>query len=56
MADGTLEGEAFADGALGATDLAPTVIAVHTKLCKWVDRGKARGDISSNKSRLSLAG
>lgn len=36
MADGTLEGEAFADGALGATDLAPTVTAVHTKLDPFV--------------------
>lgn len=56
MADGTLEREAFADGTLGATDLTPAVAAVHAKLCKWVDRDKARGNISSNKRRLSLAG
>lgn len=36
VADGTLECEAFADGALCATDLAPTVAAVHTKLNSFV--------------------
>jgi len=32
VADGTLEGEALADGALGAPCLAAAVAAVHTKL------------------------
>jgi hypothetical protein len=36
MADGTLEGEAFADGALGATDHALAVTAVHAKLDPFV--------------------
>lgn len=36
MADGTLERETFADGTLRATDLAPAVTAVHTKLNSFV--------------------
>lgn len=36
VADGTLECEAFADGALCATDLAPAVAAVHAKLDPFV--------------------
>lgn len=34
MADGALKGEGFADGALGATHLAPAVAAVHAELWK----------------------
>lgn len=33
VADGALEGETLAHGALRASGLAPTVAAVHTKLC-----------------------
>lgn len=33
VADGALEGEALADSTLSASGLAPTVAAVHTKLC-----------------------
>lgn len=36
MADGTLECETFADGALCATDLTPAVAAVHAKLDPFV--------------------
>lgn len=36
MADGTLKGEGFADGALGATHLAPAVAAVHAELDPFV--------------------
>lgn len=36
VADGALEREAFADGALRATNLAPAVAAVHTKLDAFV--------------------
>lgn len=43
MADGTLECEAFADGTLRATDLAPTVAAVHAKLDPFV-RIRRTGD------------
>lgn len=42
MADGTLEREAFADGALRATDLAPAVAAVYAKLWKQVETAKTR--------------
>lgn len=42
VADGTLECEAFADGALCATDLAPAVAAVHAKLCKRLEMAKTR--------------
>lgn len=34
VADGALEGEALAHGALSASSLAPTVAAVHAKLCR----------------------
>lgn len=46
MADGTLKREAFADGTLCASDLTPAVAAVHAKLWKRVETGKARGSIS----------
>lgn len=46
VADGTLEREAFADGALCATDLAPTVAAVHAELWKELEMAKTR-DIMS---------
>lgn len=36
VADGTLEGEALADGTLRASDLAPAVAAVHAKLNPFV--------------------
>lgn len=42
VADGTLEREAFADGALRAADLAPAVAAVHAKLCGQVETAKTR--------------
>lgn len=34
VADGALEGEALADGALGAAHLAAAVAAVHAELCR----------------------
>lgn len=34
VADGALEGEALAHGALSAPGLAPTVAAVHAELCR----------------------
>ena len=42
VADGALECEAFADGALRATNLAPAVAAVHAKLWKRVGMAKTR--------------
>lgn len=42
VADGALEREAFADGALRATDLAAAVAAVHAEL--WKQVGAARQD------------
>lgn len=46
VADGTLECEAFADGTLRATDLAPTVAAVHAKLCERVGMARTRDTVS----------
>lgn len=42
VADGTLECEAFADGTLRATDLAPAVAAVHAKLCRQLEMAETR--------------
>lgn len=42
VADGALEREAFADGALRATHLAPAVAAVHAELWKWWEVAKTR--------------
>lgn len=52
VADGTLEGEALAHGALSASGLAPTVAAVHTELCKEETQHKHTG----TGSMLSKAG
>lgn len=43
VADGTLEGEALADGALGAPHLAAAVAAVHTEL--WGEKGNGEQEL-----------
>lgn len=44
MADGALEGEAFADGTLRAPDLTPAVAAVHAELWRGGNGQKERHD------------
>lgn len=47
VADGALEREALADGALCAADLAPAVAAVHTELWKRPEMARTRDSVSS---------
>lgn len=44
VADGALEGEAFADGTLRAPDLTPAVAAVHAELWRGGNGQKERHD------------
>lgn len=53
VADGTLEREAFADGTLGTTDLAPAVTAVHSELDPFVRVRRAGHKLQHFRSLLS---
>lgn len=56
VADGALEREALADGALRAADLAPAVAAVHAELCERSEMpGQETASVQSCKSKLGTA-